>query len=810
MKKKKIGTILSLGASLSFLASCAGGSFPDSSPSISSTRKEENPDASLTLSASQTELYAGEELLLETSLSNAYYGEVFYESSDPSVLEVDQAGLVKALKAGTATVTASLENLSTPKSASVELSVVERSSSSFSVRFEDYDGAVLYETSVAGGTFASFQGLQPKRSADNQRAYVFSGWDKDPAVTPIREDTVFRATYQERPLSDFIFTPIAGSNAYMLYLYLGEDEAIEIPSLYQGAPVTRIDAGAFVGATKLKKITLPDSIGILADQAFAANETIQEVVLPSSIYDFGVGVFQNATALTKVTLPEGLVTLPERTFYGASSLAEVAFPSTLSSIGNGAFYDCTSLSSITLPDSVTIIGDDAFRGCEALTSFTAPASLKSIGEYAFRENASLKAVDFKGKITSIPRYAFYDSSALEEFNFQGVSSIEERAFYGTGFKTLILPDAITSIGDYAFTDNKSLTSVTYTKGVSTLPSNVFAGCDTLTSVANIDHITAIGDAAFQNTGLTKVDASLIPSKVTSIGQFAFMGVKAVEATVPGNVKTLGPRVFQNNPTLEKVVFQEGVESIGENQFYNTPNLKTVVFPASLTSYGSASSPLLFNESKAIESIDLKANPKSNAKSIGGVVYSQDGKKLLEYPAGRKDASYKVADSASSLASHSLAFAANLKTIDLNGVQEIASDAMTDSGLTSLNIPKTVQSIGARAFQRSLSLAEVTFASDSPITEIPAYLFDGAAALEKASLPTKVASIGAGAFESARALASIHLPKTLTEIGSNAFANAPNLVANYEGTKAEFLNVTVASTAFAKGAKVVCSDGEISY
>ena len=78
---------------------------------------------------------------------------------------------------------------------------------------------------------------------------------------------------------------------------------------------------------------------------------------------------------------------------------------------------------------------------------------------------------------------------------------------------------VTSIGEYAFYDDRSLTSVTIPNSVTSIGECAFQSCSSLTSVTIPNSVTSIGYSAFNGcTGLTSIT---IPNSVTSIGGFAF-------------------------------------------------------------------------------------------------------------------------------------------------------------------------------------------------------------------------------------------------------------------------------------------------
>ena len=78
-----------------------------------------------------------------------------------------------------------------------------------------------------------------------------------------------------------------------------------------------------------------------------------------------------------------------------------------------------------------------------------------------------------------------------------VTTIGEYAFSDCDSLTSItIPDSVTTIGDYAFSSCDSLTSVTIPNSVKTIGSEAFYGCDSLTSITIPDSVTTIGNYAF--------------------------------------------------------------------------------------------------------------------------------------------------------------------------------------------------------------------------------------------------------------------------------------------------------------------------
>ena len=192
-----------------------------------------------------------------------------------------------------------------------------------------------------------------------------------------------------------------------------------------------------------------------------------------------------------------------------SPITSITIPNSVTNIGNGAFNGCKSLTSITIPNSVTSIGGSAFYGCKSLTSITIPNSVISIGEEVFSYCYSLTSVVVESD------NAIYDSR-------ENCNAIIETATNKViaGCKKSIIPNSITSIGDWAFYGS-SIASISIPNSVTSIGYRAFFRCSSLTSVTIPNSVTSIGDWAFYNC--EKLGTLVLGDKVKNIGYGAFNG-----------------------------------------------------------------------------------------------------------------------------------------------------------------------------------------------------------------------------------------------------------------------------------------------
>ena len=397
--------------------------------------------------------------------------------------------------------------------------------------------------------------------------------------------------------------------------------------------VTSIGDNAFWGCSGLTSVTIPNSVSYIGKYAFASCSGLTSVTIPNSVSYIGKYAFASCSGLTSVTIPNSVSYIGEAAFGGCSGLTSVTvdknngtydsrdncnaiietstnklivgcknttIPNSVTSIGDNAFWGCSGLTSVTIPNSVSYIGKYAFASCSGLTSVTVD---KNNGTYDSRNNCNAIIETSTNKlivgcnntiipnsVTSIGEFAFSDCSGLTSVAIpNSVTSIGESAFARcSGLTSVTIPNSVTSIGSWTFYGCSGLTSVTFNAEKCTYMGSdsypVFNDCINLTTLNIGNKVTTIPNSAFRDcSGLSSVT---IPNSVTSIGDYAFSSCSGLTSVTIGNsVTSIGDYAFSSCSGLTSVTIGNSVTSIGDYAFFGCTGLHSLTIGTGVSSIG---------------------------------------------------------------------------------------------------------------------------------------------------------------------------------------------------------------------------------
>ena len=291
---------------------------------------------------------------------------------------------------------------------------------------------------------------------------------------------------------------------------------------------------------------------------------------------------------------EGTEVICDGAFRGCDSLQSVTIPNSVTKIGDRAFSACFSLQSVTIPNSVTKIGDGAFYGCNICFFICNSTYFQNDDVCLFNKDKTAIVSRIKdcinyiipNSVTSIGDYAFYNCKSLQSITIpNSVTSIGDEAFSCcTSLRSITIPNSVISIGDYAFSSCESLQSVTIPNSVTKIGDYAFSWCKSLQSITIPNSVTKIGDYAFSDC--ESLQSITIPNSVTSIGDRAFYSCKSLQSvTIPNSVTSIGDGAFSDCESLTNVTIPNSVTSIEDHTFSLCYSLQSVTIPNSVTKIG---------------------------------------------------------------------------------------------------------------------------------------------------------------------------------------------------------------------------------
>ncbi len=570
----------------------------------------------------------------------------------------------------------------------------------------------------------------------------------------------------------------------------------------------------------------------------------------ATLTDLGKWWFSNGAKLADTYNGVPVTHIAPDVFKGKVNVVQkITLPQSLVEICEGQFIYCNRLSSVTIPATVKEIGADAFRGCLELETVTFKGTRDQWKQIKLGENWNIGCnfttvtcsdgtltVDLPAEANdgtpglyysiSNDGYAYLramDQNCTEteiriatEYRGYKVTRIYERALqYNTQIKSVIIPEGITSIGDYAFYGCSSLKSVKLPKSLLSIGDYAFGYCPALKSIDLPENLTTLRGNAFYGTPIKKL---YIPKNVTDLGWiscetlvtleihpdnpryrcvgncFIDMETKTLlqvfgKPTFPtdGSIETFGEGVLWGNEEITELIIPEGVTHLWNNAIGNNPNLKKLHIPSTLVEIYSP-----------IESyFDLRNLEKITVAAGNERYYAKDNC-LIEKDTGllmmvNKYGKIPTDGSIKSIGEGAFAAFKDLKSIVIpEGVVSIEEGAFSGcSSLESVSFPESLESIGSRAFGGCTSLKRIDIGDN--VKHFGTEVFVGCTALEEVNLPKEVEYWAWGIFDSCTSLKRIVVPYGVKTFDIRRCTSLTEVVLPETVTFADFAECTALRT-----------------
>ena len=330
--------------------------------------------------------------------------------------------------------------------------------------------------------------------------------------------------------------------------------------------VTYIDGYAFYHCSGLTgPLSIPNSVTSISGGAFdGCSGFTGTLTIPNSVTTIGVSAFQGCSGFTgSLTIPNSVTFIGDFAFSLCSGFnGELTLPNSITFIGQCTFQNCNFTGRLHLPSTVTLIGASAFQGCKFSGPLTISQETTNIDDNAFLSCHNFTSIIVEAGNTS------YDSrnncNAIIETN-------SNKLIAGCGSSTI--PNSVTSIGDWAFSNCSALTSLNIPNSVTSIGQSAFNNCSGLLSISIPNSIMTIEDWTFN--GCSSLSSITIPNSVTIIGNGAFSSSGLISITIPDGVTSIGQGVLYNCMQLSSVTLPNSLTSIGDEAFYISSSLEHV-------------------------------------------------------------------------------------------------------------------------------------------------------------------------------------------------------------------------------------------
>lgn len=396
---------------------------------------------------------------------------------------------------------------------------------------------------------------------------------------------------------------------------------------------------AFRSCNSLESFTFPYGVETIGNDCFLYCKGLKQVMLPQSITSIGYGTFNGCEKLESVTLPEKVKDIGGSMFYGCKALTSVKLPDSTVTIADNAFSYCSALKRVTVPAGVTTIGSSVFRQT-AIEEFDMPDAVTSLGEYVFESCKQLRRVHLSRGLTTIPVRTFSDCVELAEVNIpmrviriehdafvrcykmpspqlpEGLTHIDEYAFWDTRFEHITLPSTLQIIGRESFRYSR-LRSIDVPANVVEIKAGAFENCDSLRHATLPDGLLYLQNEAFRDCPLLE-DVAL-PAGLRVLGEWVFHGNKSKKAFVqPPLINVVPNYICCNCDNLQSVTLHERVTAINGSAFRECHKLTHIDLPQGLTLIGDWA----FNDTP-LEEVNIPASVRRiEERAFNGGQYSR--------------------------------------------------------------------------------------------------------------------------------------------------------------------------------------------
>ncbi len=485
----------------------------------------------------------------------------------------------------------------------------------------------------------------------------------------------------------------------------------------------------------LKTVKLSDDIKIIDDGAFENCEKLTTINL-ENIEEIRWDAFKNDKSLTGTLNLKNVTTIESGAFYGCSGISSVEFSDLLQKLGQRAwdgeevsvssqdfisgmtssnpFAYCSNIESFSVdvnnPNFTSVDGVIYGKTKQWLVAYPAKKqgdvnlddNVKGISEYAF-SGAQIGKVTMGKGLNTILKKAFA-KSAVTEVNMplpdeeKAVTWKEDAFLNCTSLKNVVFPEGIKSSHNAAFYKCSALTDVVLPKSMESLSKAMFLECTALKSVVLPEAVKKIPDMCFYKCSALN---SINLENIEHIGVVSFEECKSLTGVLNLNITSYDCGAFAECIGITEVNLNKPVTALPTNlHFYPilSNSIHVIVEDEDITTLQALQN---FDDCSYINSYNpfagctnitkISTASEGVVKSIDGVLFSSDLKKLISFPAGMTG-KYNIPYGVEMIGNNAFAGANISEIVCSNSIEEIDDSAFTNSKVKAVTISKSVSVI----------------------------------------------------------------------------------------------------------------------
>lgn len=630
-----------------------------------------------------------------------------------------------------------------------------------------------------------------------------------------------------------------------------------LTSVEFGESLTSSATNTFAGCSSLTNITIPNVVSsAIATAVTDINGHITNLYFEGTMTDwltlnfenykdnliqyttnFYVKTLENETELiNKAVVPSDITSINSNAFYGYKGLTDVDLTNVTGSIGSNAFYG-TSLTKLVLTDSIKSIDANAFGNCSKLTYVDYGKSLTTISSLAFNKSTSIKDVVIPNQVSLTIADSIKSIPSVENIYFEGTmkdwlslsytSSAQNPIQYAKNFYVYetsessfpdllvtdaIVPNEITSIGQYAFYGYKGLKAI-HLNNIEALGTDAFYKCTNLQDVyydgtvsldwCKVDIANKYADPmAYSHNFHTKnkdtyelVKEVIVDDSIKELNNYTFLNFSTLEnITLPASLVASHTEVFEGCTSLTNTYYLGTIEqwaNIDFDQLKSNPMWHATNFYL-----------VEEIENKKVTEIDFTQFDSSFTGIKNYSFYNFDDLAKVTIPNTITSSGKQAFENCSTLVDvyyeGTLQDWANINFATLTSTPMMGSESSklyvkTETGykeITSISDLGTLSSVGNYQFAGFGNVT--TLSLPTTVTEIGGYAFYNCSKLEALNT-TNIVTIGDYAFANNKLLSELTFTGTVTTLGNNVFEGDTSLTSLIFGDDV----ITIGDNAFSK-------------